>query len=199
MARTWTDTVAAVHSRARDAGAGRRSARWRRSRSTGQGDGTWLIDDDGHPVAPALLWLGLAGRPTWSRASVPAIAMRALYQRTGSGLSACQQGRSSPGCKRTRQRPWHAHATAFHCKDWLYFLLTGQRATDPSEASFTCGNFRRRSFDAETAKLIGISDLHAAVSRCGRRRGRDASVERGRRARDRAARGNAGVASAMST
>jgi erythritol kinase len=50
-------------------------------------------------------------------------------------------------------------ATAFHCKDWLYFLLTGHRATDPSEATFTCGDFRKRCFDPETAKMIGISDL----------------------------------------
>ena len=24
---------------------------------TGQGDGTWLVDEDGEPVGPALLWL----------------------------------------------------------------------------------------------------------------------------------------------
>jgi erythritol kinase len=61
----------------------------------------------------------------------------------------------------------HAHApetlsraaTAFHCKDWLYFLLTGKRATDPSEATFSCGDFRKRCFDTETARLIGIADL----------------------------------------
>ena len=33
---------------------------------------------------------------------------------------------------------------ALHCKDWLYLNLTGVRATDPSEASWTFGNFRTR-------------------------------------------------------
>ncbi len=31
---------------------------------------------------------------------------------------------------------------ALHCKDWLFLNLTGVRATDPSEASFTFGDFR---------------------------------------------------------
>ena len=37
-------------------------------------------------------------------------------------------------------------ATAFHCKDWLFFRLTDVRATDPSEASFTFGDFRSRQY-----------------------------------------------------
>ena len=34
---------------------------------------------------------------------------------------------------------------ALHCKDWIYLNLTGVRATDPSEASWTFGNFRTRA------------------------------------------------------
>jgi len=56
-----------------------------------QGDGTWMIDDEGRPVAPALLWLD-------SRAARLVEEIRAssqnaaLYRRTGSGPNACQQG-----------------------------------------------------------------------------------------------------------
>ena len=155
MARTWTDTVAAV--RGLVAAVPDLASRVAAVAVTGQGDGTWLIDDDGHPVAPALLWLD-------SRAGDLVESIRgsdrnaALYQRTGSGLSACQQGPQLAWMQTHAPEALARARTAFHCKDWLYFLLTGQRATDPSEASFTCGNFRKRSFDAETAKLIGISD-----------------------------------------
>ncbi|WP_407180827.1 FGGY family carbohydrate kinase [Bradyrhizobium sp. STM 3562] len=156
MARTWRDAVAALRGLA--GAVPELASRIAAIAVTGQGDGTWLIDEEGRPVAPALLWLD-------SRAAVLVEEIRdsernaALYQRTGSGLSACQQG---------PQLAWmQAHApevlaradTAFHCKDWLYFLLTGQRATDPSEATFTCGDFRKRCFDVETARLMGISDL----------------------------------------
>ena len=156
MARTWTDTVAAVRglsSVVPDLG-----ARVAAVAVTGQGDGTWLIDDDGRPVAPALLWLD-------SRAAKLVEEIRTsernakLYRRTGSGLNACQQGAQLAWFKAHEPDVLLHARTAFHCKDWLYFLLTGERATDPSEATFTCGNFRKRGFDQETAELIGISDL----------------------------------------
>jgi len=44
-----------------------------------------------------------------------------------------------------------------HCKDWLYFLLTGMRATDPAEAGFTFGNWRTRDYDEETIAAVGLS------------------------------------------
>jgi len=156
MARTWTDTVAAVRGLASvvpDLG-----TRLAAIAVTGQGDGTWLIDDDGRPVAPALLWLD-------SRAAKLVDEIRSsernakLYRRTGSGLNACQQGAQLAWFKAHEPDVLSRAGTAFHCKDWLYFLLTGERATDPSEATFTCGKFRKRGFDEETAGLIGISDL----------------------------------------
>jgi len=37
-------------------------------------------------------------------------------------------------------------AHALHCKDWLYFKLTGRRAVDPAEGIFTYGDFRTGSY-----------------------------------------------------
>ncbi len=156
MTRTWSDTVAAL--RGLSAAVPDLAARVAAIAVTGQGDGTWLIDDDSQPVAPALLWLD-------SRAVAIVEEIRAgernaaLHRRTGSGLNACQQGPQLAWLQAHAPEVISRAATAFHCKDWLYFLLTGERATDPSEASFSCGNFRTRGFDVETARLIGISDL----------------------------------------
>ncbi|MCC8946286.1 carbohydrate kinase, partial [Bradyrhizobium sp. Arg62] len=52
MAQTWSDTVAVI--RALGKSVPDLSARIAAVAVTGQGDGTWLIDDDGRPVAPAL-------------------------------------------------------------------------------------------------------------------------------------------------
>ena len=58
---------------------------------TGQGDGTWLIDTDGEPVAKGWLWLD-------ARAAAVVEEIRARpedrlrFEKTGSGLAACQQG-----------------------------------------------------------------------------------------------------------
>jgi len=156
MARTWTDTVAAV--RGLSAVVPDLGAHLAAIAVTGQGDGTWLIDDDGRPVAPALLWLD-------SRAAKLVEEIRSaerntkLYRRTGSGLNACQQGAQLAWFKTHEPDVLSRASTAFHCKDWLYFRLTGERATDPSEATFTCGDFRKRGFEQETADLIGIGDL----------------------------------------
>jgi erythritol kinase (D-erythritol 1-phosphate-forming) len=156
MSRTWDDTAAALRGLATSVPD--LETRVAAIAVTGQGDGTWLIDEDGQPVGPALLWLD-------SRAARLVVEIRAgpqneaLYRRTGSGLNACQQGPQLAWLQaHAPERISHA-TTAFHCKDWLYYRLTGIRATDPSEMTFSCGNFRTRRYDPETARLIGISDL----------------------------------------
>jgi erythritol kinase len=156
MSRTWNDTVTALRGLA--AAVPDLGPRLAAVAVTGQGDGTWLIDDDGRPVAPALLWLD-------SRAARLVDEIRgsernaALYRRTGSGLNACQQGPQLAWLQAHAPQTLSRAATVFHCKDWLYFLLTSKRVTDPSEATFTCGDFRKRGFDSETARLMGIHDL----------------------------------------
>ncbi len=46
--------------------------------------------------------------------------------------------------------------TGFHCKDWLYFKLTGKRATDPSEAVFTFGDFRTRQYSDDVIEFLDL-------------------------------------------
>jgi len=160
MSRTWDDTVAALRGLA--ASVPDLHARVAAIAVTGQGDGTWLIDDEGRPVAPALLWLdSRAARLVEEIRASPQNA--ALYRRTGSGLNACQQGPQLAWLQANASECVSRAATAFHCKDWLYFRLTGMRATDPSEVAFSYGNFRTRRYDPETARLIGIADLARLV------------------------------------
>jgi erythritol kinase len=160
MPRTWDDTAAAL--RGLVASVPDLDTRVAAIAVTGQGDGTWLIDDEGRPVAPALLWLD-------SRAACLVEEVRAsprnaaLYQRTGSGLNACQQGPQLAWLQANAPECLSRAVTAFHCKDWLYYRLTGMRATDPSEMAFSYGNFRTRGYDPETARLIGIADLARLV------------------------------------
>ena len=55
MARTWDDAAAVLRDLARPCRISRR--RVLALAITGQGDGTWLVDREGEPVAPAWLWL----------------------------------------------------------------------------------------------------------------------------------------------
>lgn len=125
---------------------------------TGQGDGTWLIDGKGEPVAKGWLWLD-------ARAAAVVEEIRARpedrlrFEKTGSGLAACQQGSQFVFMKRNLPAMLARAATAFHCKDWLYFKLTGERATDPSEGTFTFGDFRTRDYSDDVLDVLGIADL----------------------------------------
>ena len=53
MERTWTDTAETLKDVVAQLDSGRVAA----IAVTGQGEGTWLVDSIGKPVAPALLWL----------------------------------------------------------------------------------------------------------------------------------------------
>ena len=156
LARTWTDTAATLRQLADKVP--NLADRVIAIAVTGQGDGTWLIDRAGEPVARGWLWLD-------ARAAAIVDEIRARpedrlrFEKTGSGLAACQQGSQFVFMKRNLPELLARAATAFHCKDWLYFRLTGERATDPSEGTFTFGDFRTRDYSDEVLDVLGVSDL----------------------------------------
>jgi erythritol kinase len=125
---------------------------------TAQGDGTWLIDAAGEPVAPAWLWLDSRAAGIVEEAERDGTT--ALnYPITGCGMNACQQSAHLMWMKRHAPELLARAATGMHCKDWLYFKLTGVRATDVSEGVFTFGDFRRRAYSAEVLDHYGIAEL----------------------------------------
>lgn len=122
---------------------------------TGQGDGTWLVDKTNRPVTDAWLWLDGRAGPTVRRLRGTQ-ADRARYLATGSGLNVCQQGSQLAHMKATTPEIVAGADAAMHCKDWLYLNLTGERATDPSEACFTFGDFRTRAYDDSVIAALGL-------------------------------------------
>jgi erythritol kinase len=124
---------------------------------TGQGDGTWLIDADGEPVCPAWLWLDARSAPvieSW-RASEIGPKLQAI---TGTAINPAIQSGQIAWMKQNRPESLRRAASALHCKDWLYFKATGERATDPSEGIFTYGNFRTRAYDDAVLELLDLQD-----------------------------------------
>ncbi|MER8584235.1 carbohydrate kinase [Mesorhizobium sp. M1338] len=123
---------------------------------TGQGDGTWLIDGDGLPVSRAWLWLDArAGHLVDEMRADPRDRRR--FELTGTGLNSCQQGAQLAFMKKNSPDMLEQAATALHCKDWLYFKMTGERATDPSEGTFTFGDFRSRTYSDEALDILDLT------------------------------------------
>ncbi|WP_116134459.1 FGGY-family carbohydrate kinase [Tropicimonas sp. IMCC34043] len=153
MPRTWTDCVAALrglHDRI-DGLAARVAA----LAVTGQGDGTWLVGAGDAAVGDAWLWLDSRAAPTVRRLAAAATD-RARFEATGTGLNTCQQGAQIAHMDRHCPDLLDAAEVALHCKDWLFLNLTGVRATDPSEASFTFGDFRSRAYSDVVIGALGL-------------------------------------------
>jgi erythritol kinase len=155
MAWTWAETARVLRLLADELPdlAGRAAA----LAVTGQGDGTWLVDGAGEPVAPAWLWLDSRAAPIVAELRAAGIPSR-TYRITGCGLNACMQSIHLLWLKRHRPEVLARAASAHHCKDWLYFKLTGVRATDPAEGVFTFGSYAARSYAPEILDLLGLGE-----------------------------------------
>ncbi len=160
MARTWRDTTTTMKQLSEKIPD--LAQRLVAISVTGQGDGMWLVDSEGEPVAPAWLWLD-------SRAAAivdeftSSKDYAAHYSRTGTGVNVCQMSIHLAWMARHRPDQLKRATSAFHCKDWLYFKLTGDRATDPSEANFTFGNFRTRDYEPDILDCLNASGAKALL------------------------------------
>ena len=161
MARTWVDCAACLRGLAEKVPC--LAQRTALVSVTGQGDGTWMIDSAGEPVGPAWLWLD-------ARSSSLVESLRASergrdhYEVTGCGLAACQQGPQLAWMLQHTPESLARAATAFHCKDWLYFKLTGIRATDPSEGLFSFGDYRTRDYSDRVIGGLGLSGCRGLMA-----------------------------------
>ena len=160
MARTWADCAAALR------GLGDKvdglAARTAALGVTAQGDGTWLVGAGNAPVTDAWLWLDARAAATTAELAASPLN-RARFEATGTGLNTCQQGAQLAHMERHFPELLARTETALHCKDWLYLNLTGVRATDPSEASFTFGNFRTRAYDDLVLEALGLTHRRALL------------------------------------
>ena len=156
MTRTWRDAAETVR-RLGDQidGFGTRVAA---IALTGQGDGTWLVDGGGEPVAPAWLWLDARTAPLIDALN-ETDALRRIYAHTGCGINTCQQNIQLAWMSRHYPELLKRAVTAFHCKDWIYFKMTGRRVTDVSEGVFTFGDFRTHRYVPEILEMLGIGSL----------------------------------------
>ncbi len=152
--QTWADSAQTL----RDLGAkvDGLALRTRALAVTGQGDGTWLVGAGNRPATDAWLWLDARAAGTAKRLQRHP-GSRARFEATGTGLAACNQSAQIAHMVETMPEVLDRSEVALHCKDWLYLNLTGVRATDPSEASFTYGNFRTRQYDDSVIEALGLT------------------------------------------
>lgn len=103
---------------------------------TGQGDGAWLVDEDGRPCGPASIWMD--GTATARVARWEEDGRGALVRRvTGSALFPGALPVLLEQLENDHPERLSRAVHQLNCKDWIRFRLTGEVATDASEASRT--------------------------------------------------------------
>lgn len=153
MDQTWTDCAATL--RALGGMVPDLAARTLAVGVTAQGDGTWLVGAGDRPVTEGWIWLDARAVQTVKRLRGTDVDL-ARFHHTGSGLNVCQQGSQIAHMLTTTPELVAAAEVALHPKDWLYLNLTGIRATDPSEACFTFGDFRTRAYCDTVISALGL-------------------------------------------
>lgn len=121
---------------------------------TGQGDGAWLIDAVGRPTGPALLWLdgrGSARVDRWREDS----RAEAVRQVTGSALFPGALPILLEEIEATDPDRIDRSSVHLNCKDWIRFNLTGEIATDPTEASRTYLDVGSGQYSRELLAEVG--------------------------------------------
>ncbi len=161
MQRTWVDTAATLKQLADQIP--NLASRLIAISVTGQGDGMWLIDKLGAPVAPAWLWLD-ARATEFVREFTASPHYEEHYARTGTGVNVCQMSVQLAWMQRHRPEVLAKATQAFHCKDWIYFNLTGDRVTDPSEANFTFGNYASRRYAPDILDHLGAGNAKSLLT-----------------------------------
>ena len=154
MHRTWRDVVAVLQDLL--AGAPALAGRAAALAVTGQGDGCWLIDAEGAPVHDGWIWLDARAAAT-ARALDATEGAETIYRTTGTGVNVCQMRVQLRWMKEHAPELLARAATALHPKEWLYFRLTGERATCPTEGVFTFGDFRTRAYAEPVLDALGLA------------------------------------------
>jgi sugar (pentulose or hexulose) kinase len=123
---------------------------------SGHGGGVWLVEKDGKPVRPAIIWLDSRAKPYLDRWGAEK-KLSAFYDLSGWNLFA--------GIGPVAIFPWlvdhepESLKKAFinlTSKDWVKYCLTGKFSTDPSMASIALLDLTTLQYSNELLKLAGI-------------------------------------------
>ncbi|MEU2911424.1 FGGY-family carbohydrate kinase [Streptomyces massasporeus] len=125
---------------------------------TGHGDGLYAVDERGRPVRAAIVAMDTRAEPVLKEWRDTPMWSRALE------LSGTVPFAGSPAALLTwlaRHEPdvlRHAR-WLLSCKDWLRLRLTGEVATDPTDASASFADMRRGGYSPKLLDLYGLGTL----------------------------------------
>jgi sugar (pentulose or hexulose) kinase len=131
---------------------------------TSTGDGTWMIDSDGNPVRPGMLWCdGRAGKIV-ERWHSKKIAQEA-FDICGTAVFTGSQAAQLAWLRENEPESLEKAGTIFHAKDWLFYKLTGIVSSDETDESLTMLRMSTRQYDRRLFQIFKIEDLYSKFPR----------------------------------
>jgi erythritol kinase len=122
---------------------------------TGQGDGCWLVDEQGRPTGPAVLWndaRNAARVREWERDGT----LQRAFEINGSLGFPGLPNAVLPWLRENEpERVRGAHRSMF-CDGWVFLRLTGEFAIDESDASLPLLDIRRGDYSDELLELFDL-------------------------------------------
>lgn len=101
---------------------------------TGQGEGIWLMDENGEPIQNAILWCdSRAVKEVEEVTGNNSKLGELIFQTTGSPASTGTQLMLLKWMKNNKRHILDKATTLFSCKDWVRYKLTGKINSDPTD------------------------------------------------------------------
>ncbi len=125
---------------------------------TGQGDGLWTVDKQGHSNIPAILWND-------NRASEIIHAwltdgtLKQYFKKSGTVLWPGSTAAILKWLKENCCFEKYNIESFFNAKDWINYKLTDVIATDETDASIPFMDLKTRTIDPEQAAMLGLRDV----------------------------------------
>jgi erythritol kinase len=122
---------------------------------TAQGDGCWLVDADGQPTGPAILWndaRAAAIVDRWREAGL----FKEAFRRNGSQAFAGLPNAIFSWLKQHDPDRLERSHKSLCCNGWIFYNLTGRMAIDESDASVPFFDVRERRYSTELLRLYGL-------------------------------------------
>ena len=118
-----------------------------------QGDGAWLLDENGEPLRPAILWNDTR------TGTVPKDELNSINEK-------CVALNTTPlfpvilnWLKKHEIENYKRVRWVLHCKDWINFKLTGKIATDTTDASTAVLDIFNKKYHYEILDWLDISEV----------------------------------------
>ena len=123
---------------------------------TAQGDGAWLVDKDGNPVCDAILW-----NDTRAKAMVD-LDYDAINKMCAGYCTTPLFAGAAPiilkWIKANHPDKYEKIHMVLHCKDWINFKMTGQLATDWTDASTSLTDIFTNKYVYEILDALDIAE-----------------------------------------